>query len=63
MCFIFLQFLKLDGTTNTINVGQVSNAKEGIEGATGSLSVSRLDLNGGTLVVDPDFGSKELSTN
>ena len=50
--------LKLDGTTKTINVGQVSNAKEGIEGATGSLSVNRLDLNGGTLVVDPDFGSK-----
>ena len=49
--------LKLDGT-KTIHVGQVSNAKEGIEGATGSLSVNRLDLNGGTLVVDPDFGSK-----
>ena len=49
--------LKLDGT-KTINVGQVSNAQEGIEGATGSLSVNRLDLNGGTLVVDPDFGSK-----
>ena len=50
--------LKLGSNTNTITVGQVSNAKEGIEGATGSLSVNRLDLNGGTLVVDPDFGSK-----
>ena len=50
--------LKLGSNTNTITVGQVSNTQEGIEGTTGSLSVNRLDLNGGTLVVDPDFGSK-----
>ena len=50
--------LKLGSNTNTITVGQVSNTQAGIEGATGSLSVNRLDLNGGTLVVDPDFGSK-----
>ena len=50
--------LKLGSNTNIITVGQVSNTQEGIEGATGSLSVNRLDLNGGTLVVDPDFGSK-----
>ena len=40
------------------HVGQVSNAKEKHVDATGYLSVNRLDLNGGTLVVDPDFGSK-----
>ena len=50
--------LKAAGNQSTIVVGQVSDKNNDIAGSTGVLSVEHLDLNGASLVVDPDFGQK-----
>ena len=46
--------LKAAGTS-VIKVGKAANKTANTEGSNGLLSVGRLDLNGGTLVVDPEF--------
>ena len=47
--------LQLSAGTGKISVGESFDELTQTEGTTGTLTVERLDLNGGSLVVDPEF--------